>query len=543
MDQYIDNRHKEIFFNSLANPVEAGSLYASNIERLINDHPQSGILKALLARTGDKENIKKAAAAFNPKALYKLVNDPDGLRPVLSKKIVTTTSVAYEPENYFNIGVVNEDDDTAITETQSSEDKQAPAVVEGITTAESVNLTDETVIELPEQAFSTVSEPAGNVNGSETETPEEEESADELNTDEVTLNNEQSTEITDDKTTGTESPAEMTSPVQELEAFNRETAIEINTPAAEADQKTISSYAGYRPDFNRKEDEKEYFRQDIEDDIYDEIVSIDDIGFEALKNTSAEEIDNASSANNENDQPEETADQTTSGLNIDDDQQLLANVAATDYFLFDKKLNELRETDTPPVAEAAPEHKLTEPLHEDSIQPTTESRDIARYDDDKMPYTFLWWLSKTRKEHAGAYQPYAKAGSIQLNKQKKSIPNELQQQYYENIFSHTSITGIDPDAQKVEFDHNKKEDIIIERFIHTEPQIKPLAADKLDNENKAKKSAEDQDALVTETLARIYTDQMLYHKAIATYKKLMLKFPEKKLYFAAQIEQLEKRNN
>jgi outer membrane translocation and assembly module TamA len=85
--------------------------------------------------------------------------------------------------------------------------------------------------------------------------------------------------------------------------------------------------------------------------------------------------------------------------------------------------------------------------------------------------------------------------------------------------------------------------VIIERFIHTEPQIKPLSADKLDNENKAKKSSEDLNDFVTETLARIYTDQMLYHKAIATYKKLILKYPEKKLYFAAQIEQLEKKTN
>jgi hypothetical protein len=48
---------------------------------------------------------------------------------------------------------------------------------------------------------------------------------------------------------------------------------------------------------------------------------------------------------------------------------------------------------------------------------------------------------------------------------------------------------------------------------------------------------------VSETLAQIYIDQMLYHKAIATYKKMMLKFPEKSRYFASQIEQLEKKTN
>jgi hypothetical protein len=47
--------------------------------------------------------------------------------------------------------------------------------------------------------------------------------------------------------------------------------------------------------------------------------------------------------------------------------------------------------------------------------------------------------------------------------------------------------------------------------------------------------------LVTETLAIIYSDQMLYHKAISSYKKLMLKFPEKTRYFADKIEQLEKK--
>ncbi|RYE17786.1 MAG: hypothetical protein EOP42_31740 [Sphingobacteriaceae bacterium] len=67
--------------------------------------------------------------------------------------------------------------------------------------------------------------------------------------------------------------------------------------------------------------------------------------------------------------------------------------------------------------------------------------------------------------------------------------------------------------------------------------------DKLDTENKAKRSSEDGDILVTETLAKVYLDQMLYHKALDTYKKLMLKFPEKSVYFAAQITETEKKIN
>jgi hypothetical protein len=163
-----------------------------------------------------------------------------------------------------------------------------------------------------------------------------------------------------------------------------------------------------------------------------------------------------------------------------------------------------------------------------------------------LPYTFGWWLNKTRKEHAENLRPYAeRAVQVQGSIDGIKRADELQQQYFENIFSLTSVSGVerDSDPERVEFDPEKKEDIIIERFIQADPQIKPLSADKLDNENKAKRSSEDSNEVVTETLARIYADQMLYHKAIATYKKLIFKFPEKSTYFASRIEELEKKTN
>lgn len=44
---------------------------------------------------------------------------------------------------------------------------------------------------------------------------------------------------------------------------------------------------------------------------------------------------------------------------------------------------------------------------------------------------------------------------------------------------------------------------------------------------------------VTETLASLYTIQKKYDKAIEAYEILILKFPDKKPYFAKKIEQLK----
>lgn len=56
----------------------------------------------------------------------------------------------------------------------------------------------------------------------------------------------------------------------------------------------------------------------------------------------------------------------------------------------------------------------------------------------------------------------------------------------------------------------------------------------------AKLSVKEDDDLITETLAKIYAQQGNIEKAIKSYKKLSLKYPEKKVYFASQILELEK---
>ncbi|MCB0803213.1 MAG: hypothetical protein KDB74_08945 [Flavobacteriales bacterium] len=59
----------------------------------------------------------------------------------------------------------------------------------------------------------------------------------------------------------------------------------------------------------------------------------------------------------------------------------------------------------------------------------------------------------------------------------------------------------------------------------------------------ARLSVQENDDLVTETLANIYADQGSYEKAIKAFQKLQLKYPEKKIYFAARIKEIENQLN
>jgi hypothetical protein len=84
---------------------------------------------------------------------------------------------------------------------------------------------------------------------------------------------------------------------------------------------------------------------------------------------------------------------------------------------------------------------------------------------------------------------------------------------------------------------------VIDQFIKTQPTITNVK-DKLANapigDLSSIKSGEFSDHIVSETLVEILIQQGKKDKAIEVLKKLIWKFPQKKAYFAAQIEELKK---
>ncbi|WP_299769619.1 hypothetical protein [uncultured Dokdonia sp.] len=90
----------------------------------------------------------------------------------------------------------------------------------------------------------------------------------------------------------------------------------------------------------------------------------------------------------------------------------------------------------------------------------------------------------------------------------------------------------------------KRKQAIVDSFIESNPKIEFSPATPAPKKNLAKESITPSEALMTETLARVYVEQKNFKKAKQAYRILSLKYPEKSGFFADQIravEQLEEK--
>jgi|TARA_B100000470_G_C19748174_1_gene372445 hypothetical protein len=114
---------------------------------------------------------------------------------------------------------------------------------------------------------------------------------------------------------------------------------------------------------------------------------------------------------------------------------------------------------------------------------------------------------------------------------KKEIDKDLEDKFtfldWFDKISNKSDSKIDEKLNLIETFIDKKSNLIIKKK-DSEYKFKPKEHDKNDPE------------LITETLAKILTNQKKYKKAIKAYKILSLKYPKKSSFFADHIKKIKR---
>jgi hypothetical protein len=172
----------------------------------------------------------------------------------------------------------------------------------------------------------------------------------------------------------------------------------------------------------------------------------------------------------------------------------------------------------------------------DDNSPGLQSLELEKKDDINSKDEIQTQNSKVIHDH---YLAAVKQDDKETEKESATKNMDLSKEEEEKKMDSEGVSS----EKEIHSGEVKDKRVLIDKFIQEEPRIEPRTGSFDKAEEVAGKSLSEHADLATETLAKIYVQQGLIGKAIRIYERLGLKFPEKKRYFADQIEKLHNKLN
>ena len=170
---------------------------------------------------------------------------------------------------------------------------------------------------------------------------------------------------------------------------------------------------------------------------------------------------------------------------------------------------------------------------------------------EEYPYFQVAWmlyLKNLKQIKSPEFEVVLKQVAVRVSDRKK-LYNFLNTNFHKKP-AKVKLEGEALSSYKLKGDaENNSGDSLIDKFLSADPGLmltETEDAKKLSSANikeLVEKSTEENDEIITETLAVLYFQQKSYNKAADAYAKLSLKYPEKSVYFATRIEEIEKLKN